>query len=229
MIANEDITALPPFEKAYAPGHSRSSSQGFCPIVFNTQPTHHLGDATLEEEEKPKHSRFILLLCVAIATLIILAVILGAVLGTFMNTNRSSDDPSPVITEPTANPTPTNRDQTSPTPMPRFTPLLSSLSVTGWSIGGPLGYFTIWLFYQDSDGQLSRSTFNSSTGNWTRIVKFATAKQNTPLAATAFNTEYYAEDKVRGIGAFPNFTHFANPNQVLQFSRGALPDRSNLP
>lgn len=40
-------------------------------------------------------------------------------------------------------------------------------------------------------GSLSRHTFNSSTGNWTRVSNFAVAKLGTPIAATTMKTDYY--------------------------------------
>jgi len=59
-----------------------------------------------------------------------------------------------------------------------------------------MGYSTIWLFYQNEEGWLSRSTFNSSTGEWTHVAKFVKAKKGSPIAAMAYNSEFYAEDQV---------------------------------
>ncbi|KAF2178618.1 hypothetical protein K469DRAFT_675587 [Zopfia rhizophila CBS 207.26] len=140
------------------------------------------GATTPVDEENPRHSRMMIWLVLMVVVLLALAIVLGAVLGTFINPGGRLSHSSASVTDIPAGPTPTP-------PAPRSH--ISSLAVAGWKVDGLSGYFSVWLFSQDSSGFLSRSTFNSSTGNWTRVSHFAAAKPGTPLAATALNAEYY--------------------------------------
>ncbi|ORY12103.1 hypothetical protein BCR34DRAFT_663998 [Clohesyomyces aquaticus] len=189
--SHESLTALPRWDtiqSAERP-HTRKGSRAI--ILDNSFVKELLGTREPDpgnsaQQQKPKVPRVLLWLVVVLTTLLVLAIILGAVLGTLHSRARHTHPPQIVATTSSAIPT-----STSSVPTPTATPQVSSLAVTGWKTGGSRGYFTIWLFSQDSDGFLSRSTFNSSTGNWTTASRFASAKKGTPLAATALNTAYY--------------------------------------
>lgn len=141
-------------------------------------------------------------LCIVIfvAVLIGLAIVLGAVLGTFVRPGGSSSSktsPSPSVTEVPAGTTPTPTQMGGgETPVPTSKGHIHALAVTGWDVPGAEGYSTSWLFSQDADGWLSRHTFNSSTGNWTRVSNFARAKEGTPLAAVVMDTSWYGGQEV---------------------------------
>lgn len=132
---------------------------------------------------------------VVIIILILLAVILGAVLGTFLRPGH--DGPLPSVTEIPAGTTPTpTQHPPGMSPMPTMSPFSTSFAVTGWSVPGLSGYFVVWLFTQNRDGYLDRHTFNSSTGNWTRVINFVRGKEGTPLTALSFNAKSYANQPV---------------------------------
>ncbi|KAF2737765.1 hypothetical protein EJ04DRAFT_574274 [Polyplosphaeria fusca] len=205
---HEIITALPSWQSAYNPNrpiHTRHGSQDpvlekdvfFKEKIGGTPKRSRSRSSSLDGEENTHHSRMLFWLIICLVVLLILAIVLGAVLGTLLP-GGSNAPPDPSVTEipagqtPTTTPTPTSGDgRSSPTPTPSMH--IASLSVTGWSIEGPEGYFAVWLFWQNSRGYLSRATFNSSTGNWTRVSNFVKAKSGTPLAAAAFTTEYYKD------------------------------------
>lgn len=159
------------------------------------------GASTPAGSENPRHSRMMIWLVLVVVIVLLLAIILGAVLGTFVNPGGHDSTPQPSITEipagttppPTPTPIPTGGGNT---PQPPAIAHIQSLAVTGWSVPGSEGYFITWVFSQDADGYLSSHSFNSSTGNWTRVSNFALAKIGTPLAATSLNTEYYANQPV---------------------------------
>ncbi|KAH7356143.1 hypothetical protein BKA66DRAFT_253061 [Pyrenochaeta sp. MPI-SDFR-AT-0127] len=141
-----------------------------------------------------RHSRRMVWLVAVLVALLILAIILGAVLGSTINSGHSST--APQVTEIPAGtvPTPTTTQPTKPptgTKMPRPEGHLASVAVTGWRVPGPQSYNSIWLFWQNKEGYLSRAAYNSSTGNWTRVTNFAQAKDGSPLAAAAVNLDYY--------------------------------------
>jgi hypothetical protein len=153
-------------------------------------------------------------LIVVVIIVLAIAIILGAVLGTFVRPGGKSV-PQPSVTEipagttPSPSPTPTSGGGDTPeeTPSPSPYTHIQSFAVTGWTVPGALGYFTVWLFSQDDKGYLSSHTFNSSTGNWTRVSNFASAKPGTPLAAAAMNTKYYAGQSTYD---FPNTRYQAS-------------------
>lgn len=173
----------------HRPGSIRSAFQSLqTPEPFGT------------ESRRERYSRKLMWLLVAVVVLLASAVILGAVLGTVIKPGRST--PLPEVTEIPAGslPTPTSvQPAASPTgaTIPRPENLLASVAVTGWRVPGSQGYNSIWLFWQNKEGYLSRAAYNSSTGNWTRVTNFAKAKEDTPLAAAAVNYEYYAGEEVR--------------------------------
>lgn len=155
------------------------------------------GASTPAKEEQPRHSRMMIWLVLVLVIVLALAIILGAVLGTFVNPGHSG--PQPSITEIPAGttPTPTNLPSgTGDSQTPAPTPHIASVAVTGWSVPGSMGYFSVWLFWQNSQGYLSRAAFNSSTGNWTRVSSFAEAKKSTPFAASSLNAEWYSGQEV---------------------------------
>lgn len=137
-------------------------------------------------------------LIIVVIVLMVIAIILGAVLGTFAHPNPQAA-PEPSVTEipadasPTTAPTPTGGgDLHTPRPPEPTSPKgIPALAVTGWNEPGASGYYTTSLFSQDDEGNLSRHTFNSSTGNWTRVSNFAVAKLGTPIAATSMKIDYY--------------------------------------
>ncbi|KAF2112837.1 hypothetical protein BDV96DRAFT_144974 [Lophiotrema nucula] len=200
---HEELTALPKWNSVYNPHrpvHTRHGSEDPVLVkdIFSKETIHALGrgdrsvaSSLAEEEDNPRHSRMMVWLVLCLVTLLVLAIVLGAVLGTFLNPGRSPS-PIPSVTEIPAGQTPTptaGSGQQAPTSAPSLH--ITSLAATGWSIEGPQGYFTTWLFWQNSKGYLSRATFNSSTGNWTRVTNFAEAQAGTPMAAASFSTEYY--------------------------------------
>jgi len=79
---------------------------------------------------------------------------------------------------------------------PLAAPRIASVAVAGWNAPGSNGDSAVWLFWQDSEGYLSRAAFNSSTGNWTWVNRFAEAREGTPLAATAWYADWYAGQDV---------------------------------
>lgn len=146
-----------------------------------------------------RHTRSLVWLIAVLIASLILAIVLGAVLGTSIKSGQSSTlsqiteipagtIPTPTTTQPTASPTGTK--------IPRPKDLLASVAVTGWTAPGPRSYNSIWLFWQNNEGYLSRAAYNSSTGNWTRVTNFAQAKKGSPLAAAAVNLDYYATQEV---------------------------------
>ncbi|KAF2474827.1 uncharacterized protein BDR25DRAFT_112349 [Lindgomyces ingoldianus] len=189
---HEGLTALPKWEGIRIPNRppiqkgSRGLmlNDGFMKEILGARPRSSASDPA--EEENPKHSRMMIWLVLMLVILLALAIVLGAVLGTFLNPSGQSRPPNSSVTDIPAVPTPTSGIASPNGTRP------PSLAVTGWNVAGPSGYFTVWLFSQDSKGFLSRSTFNSSTGNWTRVSHFSTAKRGSPLTATALNSEYYA-------------------------------------
>ena len=154
------------------------------------------GASTPADKDGSPTSRMAFWLIVAVVVLLIMAVVLGAVLGTFVG---RSPPPQPSVTEIPASSVPTPTlvpPDGSPSPTPTPPAKIASLAVTGYSIPGRMGYFVVSLFHQDTNDYLSRATFNSSTGNWTRVSNFAAAKKGTPLTATTLNSEYYKGQKV---------------------------------
>lgn len=154
------------------------------------------------ETRRQRRSRKLIWLVAALIVLLALAIILGAVLGTSIKSGRSSPVTLPQVTEIPAGtlPTPTTTQPTaSPTETktPRSENQLASIAVTGWRVPGSQGYNSIWLFWQNREGYLSRAAYNSSTGNWTRVTNFVKAKAGTPIAAATANFEYYAGQEVR--------------------------------
>jgi hypothetical protein len=198
---SEAITALPPWEEIQAPRPAitrHDSRDRILEKCFFTSETDLSSDGSgasqHEDEENGGPSRLVLWLIIVVIILMAIAIILGAVLGTFAHP-KSQNAPDPSITEIPADtspiPTPTGgRDKPRP-PEPTSSTDIPALAVTGWSEPGDSGYYTTWLFSQDDRGNLSRHTFNSSTGNWTRVSNFAVAKLGTPIAATAMKTDYY--------------------------------------
>jgi hypothetical protein len=129
-----------------------------------------------------------------VVILMSVAIILGAVLGTFAHPkSESAPEPSiseiPAGTSPT--PTPTGGADTPKPPESTVSRNIPAIAVAGWSVSGSPDEYTTWLFSQDEEGNLSRHTFNASTGNWIRVSNFTVARLGTPITATAFKTDYY--------------------------------------
>lgn len=143
--------------------------------------------------ERPRQFRMLICLVAILVAVLILAIVLGAVLGTIVNSRQSG--PQPSITEFPAGITPIPGIDVGSQP-PVKTPHVASVSAAGWSVPGPAGYVSLWLFWQNSQGYLSRAAFNSSNGNWTRVSNFAKAKKGTPLAVTALDSHWYAGNEV---------------------------------
>ncbi|KAF1950692.1 hypothetical protein CC80DRAFT_554053 [Byssothecium circinans] len=147
----------------------------------------------VEEQEEARYRRLLVWCISTVIAVLIVAIVLGAVLGTIGNVKHSTG-PRPSVTEIPAGSTPA---PTTPTGEgtdaipPGATPHIASVSVAGWDVSGLNGYHEVWLFWQNSQGYLSRAAFNSSTGIWTRVSNFTKAKKGTPLAATALNAEWY--------------------------------------
>ncbi|KAF1995164.1 hypothetical protein P154DRAFT_350205 [Amniculicola lignicola CBS 123094] len=233
--AHEVLTALPQWDSHANPNrslHSRHGSQDpvleksiFAKEIILGSCRERSGTMTPEEEEtpKPRHSRamFWLVLCVVVT--LIVAVVLGAVLGTLMGPSGGSSTPQSTVTNIPAETRPTPTSSTPPTtskatPTPTYQ--FASLAVAGWTVPGPNGYFTSSLFSQDNEGFLSRATFNSSTGNWTRVSKFAIAKPGTPIAATFLNTKYYTNQTnydFRGINYQTSVVYLDNSNYLKEW------------
>jgi hypothetical protein len=157
-------------------------------------------------ERSRRRRRLICLFAIALF-LIVLAIILGVVLTIYLTPNRSNLSATVTQSPDGSSPTPTPTSSPTPTPTvaagdgnnsnaPFANSRIASVAVTGWSVPGPTGYNAVWLFWQDSEGYLSRAAFNSSTGNWTWVNKFAEAKKGTPLAATALNKHWYGGQEV---------------------------------
>lgn len=148
------------------------------------------------KERKPRCSRATLWLLAALFVVLIIIIVLGAVLGKM---RRKSTVVAPTVTEVPAGTTPTPTASVVPTaPSQSLAPNqhLASISVTGWSVPGPRGYSSVWLFWQNSEGYLSYAAYNSSTGNWTRVTNFAVAKKSTPIAASALDAQWYKDQEV---------------------------------
>lgn len=168
------------------------------------------------DDRRQRHSRNLVWLVAAVVVVLSLAIILGAVLGTFVKPGPSN--PTPQVTEIPAGmvPTPTaTNTQIAPSPtgtkVPRPENQLASVAVTGWRVPGAQGHNSIWLFWQNREGYLSRATYDSSTGNWTRVTNFVKAKEDTPIAAAAVNLSYYAGQEV-------STTHFMLTVRMLILS-----------
>lgn len=134
----------------------------------------------------------------AVVVVISSAVILGTVLGTYVRPGfpgASTEQPSsgqaspvPTTTQPNATPTSTK--------FPRPEMQLASVTVTGWTDVGRGGSDSISLFWQNREGYISKTTYNSTTGNWTRTMNFVKAKKNTPIAASTVKQEFYEGQEV---------------------------------
>jgi len=139
-------------------------------------------------------------LIATLTVLLIVAIVLGAVLGSYAKAGYNRLHPT--VTEIPAGsvPTPTGLSgDHGNSPSPTGTPLIASVSVTGWSVPGSQGYNSIWLFWQSRTGYLSRATYNTSTGNWTRVANFVEAKRDTPISATTLDAGWYNGQDVRAI------------------------------
>lgn len=203
------FTVLPRWESVHLPKRplSRHGSQDHIFEKGNMRDTEagilppRSGASSEAGDDNPRHSRMMVWLILVLVIVLILAIVLGAVLGTFINPGGSSG-PDPSVTEIPAGEVPTPTPSPTPTgggggddPEPTWPPHIESLAVTGWSVPGQsTGYFTTSLFSQNSKGNLNRYSFNSSTGNWTRVSNFAKAKVGTPLAAAAFSSDYYDDE-----------------------------------
>ncbi|KAF2683273.1 hypothetical protein K458DRAFT_418910 [Lentithecium fluviatile CBS 122367] len=152
--------------------------------------------STPTHDERPCHRRKLFWLVVFGVCLLSVVTILGAVLGVYLGPKHS--DPIPTVTQIPAGspPTPTvTVGGEEPSPSPSALSQIASVAVTGWSVPGSMGYNVMWLFWQNTEGYLSRAAYNSSTGNWTRVNNFVEAKRGTPLAATALNAEWYTDQE----------------------------------
>lgn len=153
--------------------------------------------STPVKESKTRCSRTTIWLLAILSLVLILIIILGAVLGSLARSRHSVLQPS--ITEIPAGTTPTSTASTGATGIPSSavpTPHIASISATGWSVPGPQGYNSIWLFWQDRQGYLSRAAYNSSTGNWTRVSNFVEAREKTPVAASTLDAKWYEDQQV---------------------------------
>lgn len=121
---------------------------------------------------------------------LVVVIILAASLGTSLHHKRSNNAPDAQITEVPSGGTPTPPSP-SGKPRPTAEAHMHALAATGWIPPETPDRFMSWVFSQNADGKLSRHTFDSTTGNWTRVADFAVAKPRTPLAAMVFNTYWY--------------------------------------
>lgn len=54
-----------------------------------------------------------------------------------------------------------------------------------------------WIFWQNSQGFLSRFVLDPMSVSWTGVSNFVQARNNTPLASTFLETRWYAGQEVR--------------------------------
>ena len=154
------------------------------------------GDEDGKAQQSPSvRRRKVVFVSVVVTILAIIAIIVGVAVG-ITRRNRAStslrNDSSDQM-----NATSTNRATPTSPPSPQNTSSLlgwkvnneSSIAVTGWGDGSN---YNMRLFYQDNDGFLRISSLSSSSGNnFSEGIKFASAKRNTPLAASCHNTSIY--------------------------------------
>ncbi|KAF2650228.1 hypothetical protein K491DRAFT_697435 [Lophiostoma macrostomum CBS 122681] len=201
--AHSGITALPRLESIYNPKRARTRIGSGEPVFEEDLFEKDVGvqrggdrsgaKSPVEMNEDARHHRMLVWLIAVFIAVLVLAIVLGAVLGTFVSSKHKSS-PQPSITEipasTTPTPTPTGGVPPSePTAMPLH---IQSLTVTGWSYPDSSEHYSVTLFSQGTDGYLSRHSFDSTTGNWTRVSDFVAAKSGTPLTASSLNAEYYA-------------------------------------
>jgi hypothetical protein len=154
------------------------------------------GDEDRKLQQSPSvWRRKVVFVSVVAAILAVIAIIVGVTVG-ITRRNRASASLRNDSSDQ-KNTTSTNRTTSNSPPPPHNTSSLlgwnvnneSSLGVTGWGDGSN---YNIRLFYQDNDGFLRISSLSSSSGNnFSKGVKFASAKRNTPLAASCHNTSIY--------------------------------------
>ncbi|KAF2014731.1 hypothetical protein BU24DRAFT_423639 [Aaosphaeria arxii CBS 175.79] len=175
------------------------------------------------DKDKPRHSRMMVWLVLIVVIVLALAVVLGAVLGTFVSPGGASNSPQPSVTEIPAGASPSPTPTSTPggaSPVPTFPPHLESIGASGWSVPGEAGYYVVWLVTQNTEGYLNRHTFNSSTGNWTRISNFAKAKQGTPLGVASLRSKYYDGEpnyKFPGVDYQTSVVYLNDNNYLLEW------------
>lgn len=125
-----------------------------------------------------------------------IVIILAAALGTSLHHKQGVKAPDAQITEVPSGTTPAPPPPHGK-PRPTSEPHLHALAVTGWIPPELPDRFNAWIFSQNADGMLSRHSFDSTTGNWTRVSDFARAKSRTPLAAMVMHTAWYEGTPVR--------------------------------
>jgi hypothetical protein len=152
-------------------------------------------DGKIQQNPSVWRRQKVVFVFIVVAILAVIAIIVGVTVGITRRNKASTslrNDSSDHM-----NTTSTNKTTPISPPPPHNTSSLlgwrvnneSSLGVTGWGQGSS---FNIRLFYQDNDGFLRISSLSSSSGkNFSEVIKFASAKRNTPLAASCHNTSIY--------------------------------------
>jgi hypothetical protein len=115
---------------------------------------------------------------------VLIIIVIAAVLATTLHkenggTERKSSDDSQTIEKGPANASASAIASNS------------SLAATAWVVDPTSGSYVLRLIYQDTDGQLQSSTFNSETKKWTKVNDFMRAASHSPLALTRFNQSIY--------------------------------------
>lgn len=200
-------------ESGYAQGSSRQSRLGAHLIELGLGPW---GSSNIPPEqrfppdqreaaaeydaEERKRKRNLAWLIVAVAFIISLAIILGMVLSTYVHAGSPGATFTGFPAQPVPAPTSTPSEVPTPSPtsarIPRPEMQLASISVTGLTEQGAEPQSSISVFWQNRDGFISRTTHNSSTGEWARTMNFVKAKKNTPIAAATVQQAYYEGEEV---------------------------------
>lgn len=188
-----------------------------------------VGELDLEQPKRGK--RLWLIIGGIIFVLVVAAAVIGGILGSKAAKASQVDDSLPASeASPTITPTPTDTSNT--TTKSQSIRQGSPLTVTGWSQSGGVELF---LFYQDDEYQVHRSTYNtaktSDNSSWQTPDKFnSSADVSARLGATIIQYDasyqpqtevFYTNDDGRVLGVSindalsPNYEEDSIKNMVL--------------
>ncbi|KXH32347.1 hypothetical protein CSIM01_05769 [Colletotrichum simmondsii] len=191
----------------------------------------------LESEQPKRRKRLWLIIGGIIFFLVVAAAVIGGILGSKATKAAQVSDSLPTsVASPTSTPTPTDASNT--TTKSQSIRQGSPLTVTGWSQSGGVELF---LFYQDDDYQVHRSTYDttktSGNSSWQTPDKFnSSADASARLGATIIQYDasyqvgrslkpqtevFYTNDDGRVLGVSindalsPNYEEDSIKNMVL--------------
>lgn len=185
----KQVHLFPNGEKGYDPSATELSSENWHinqPGVSANSQTIQPGPNGLQTQRERawwKRKRF----WIPLASLLLIGALAGGIGGGLSARHNSSSDKGGSTASPasTAAASPSSSGASSSTSIPAQPtpkPLNSSLASIAWSDHGTLGYRR--LYYQDSEGTIKESAWNSSGNEWySSDEKLGSAKPGSPIAA----------------------------------------------